>query len=169
MSDKKFKEAATSVQSTPAVSDDQVVRSRAMSPFGELDRMFDSLFARDWMLPHRWERLTGLKSTMPRVDILDKDAEVILRAEIPGIEPQDVDVSVTDRTVTIKGESHRESRKEEGDYYRCEISQGSVMRTVDLPCDIDADKAEATFKNGILEVTLPKLKEAHRRKLHIKA
>ncbi len=176
MSDKKFQEAAASTHqssapqsSAPTVTEDQAARSRAMSPFSEMDRMFDSLFGRDWMHPQRWERLAGLKPSMPRIDILDKDSEVIVHAEIPGIEQEDIEVSVTDRTVTIKGESRKETRKEDADYYRCEISRGSVLRTVDLPCDIDADKAEATFKNGILELTLPKIKEAHRRKLHIKS
>lgn len=170
MSDKKFQDASAGAQkNTPAVHEDQAVRSRAMSPLGELDRMFDSLFARDWMLPQRWERLSGLKPNAPRIDIVDNDSEVILRAEIPGMDQKDIDVSVTDRSVTIKGESQKETRQEDVDYYRCEISRGSVLRTVDLPCEIDADKAEATFRNGILELTLPKTKVAHRRKLHIKS
>ncbi|MBB3142670.1 Hsp20/alpha crystallin family protein [Halomonas organivorans] len=171
MADKKLKgasAAASQLAKAPETKAEEPA-SRPISPFRELDRMFDGLLARDWMHPLRWERMSSLEPRMPRVDILDKDAEVVLRAEIPGIEREDLDVSVTDRTVTIKGESHKETRQEEGEYYRCEISHGSVLRTVELPCDIDADKAEANFRNGVLELTLPKVKEAHRRRLDIQA
>lgn len=73
------------------------------------------------MFPQRW-RLIGLKPSMPRVNILDRDTEVVVRAEIPGMDHKDIEVSVTDRTVTIKGESRKEAKQEDVDYYRCEIS-----------------------------------------------
>ncbi|GEK73820.1 MULTISPECIES: Hsp20/alpha crystallin family protein [Halomonas] len=166
MADKTFQQAASSRTATGADEPEaRVPESRPASPFRELDRLFDGLLARDWMHPLRWDRL---EPRMPRVDILDKDAEVVVRAEVPGFAREDLDVSVTDRTVTIKGESRKESgTKEEGEYYRCEISRGSVLRTVELPCDIDADKAGASFRDGVLELTLPKVKEAHRRRLDI--
>ncbi|MCK2182428.1 Hsp20/alpha crystallin family protein [Halomonas getboli] len=170
MANKKFQEAASA--SPSAAADQPEARSpvsRSSSPFRELDRLFDGLMARDWMHPLRWERLSSLEPRMPRVDILDKDAEVVVRAEVPGIAREDLDVSVTDRTVTIKGESHKKSEEKDEEYYRCEISRGSVLRTVELPCDIDADKAEASFRDGVLELTLPKIKEAHRRRLDIRA
>ncbi|NVF13633.1 Hsp20/alpha crystallin family protein [Vreelandella maris] len=169
MTNKKFKEASPSSTQPATITEAEASTSRYPSPFRELDRMFDSLLARDWMHPLRWDRLSALAPRLPRVDVLDRDTEVVVRAELPGIEREDLDVSVTERAVTIKGESHKESREEEGEYYRCEISSGSVLRTVELPCDIDADKAEANFRNGVLELTLPKIKEAHRRKLDIKS
>lgn len=168
MTNKKFKEASSSTTQPALITEAQAPTSRYPSPFQELDRMFDSLLARDWMHPLRWESHSAFAQRLPRVDVLDKATEVVVRAELPGIEREDLDVSLTERAVTIKGESHKESREEEGEYYRCEISSGSVLRTVDLPCDIDADKAEASFRNGVLELTLPKIKEAHRRKLDIK-
>ncbi|TFH87903.1 Hsp20/alpha crystallin family protein [Billgrantia azerbaijanica] len=171
MANKKFEEASAS-PNQPATTPEPEAQApvpRPSSPFRELDRMFDSLLARDWIHPLRWERLSPFEPRLPRVDILDRDAEVVVRAEIPGIEREDLDVSVTDRTVTIKGESRKETRDEEGEYYRCEISRGSVLRAVELPCDIDADKAEASFRNGVLELTLPKVREAHRRKVDIKS
>ncbi len=158
----------------PAVSEaSSASTSREVSPFREFDRMFERFFDRDWMHPLRWEhplleRLAAAGPRIPKVDVIDRNAEVIVRAEVPGIAREDLDVSVTDNSVTIKGESHKESKEESGEYYRCEISHGSVARTVSLPCEVDADKAEASFSNGILELTLPKTKEAHRRKLEIK-
>ncbi len=167
MADKKTEQAASPHQ--PSKADEAEAHSpasRPVSPLRELDRLFDGLLARDWLHPGRWDRL---EPRMPRVDVLDRDTEVVLRAEIPGMERDDLEVSVSDRTVTIKGESRKESEQEQGEYYRCEISRGSVLRTVELPCDIDADKAQASFRNGVLELTLPKAKGAHRRRLDIRS
>ncbi|EPC00457.1 heat shock protein Hsp20 [Litchfieldella anticariensis FP35 = DSM 16096] len=168
MAKKNVKEIKPSASETSSAS-----TSQELSPFREFDRMFDRFFDRDWMHPLRWEhplldRLAAVGPRVPKVDIVDRDSELVVRAEIPGVAREDLDVSVTDNSVTIKGESHKESKEESGEYYRCEISHGSVTRTVTLPCEVDADKAEASFSDGILELTLPKIKEAHRRKLEIK-
>lgn len=142
---------------------------RGGSPLRELDRLIDSLFDRDGIFPMRWDRRhSGGERRTPRVDVIDHDTEVVLRAELPGLEREDLDVSVTQSTVTIKGETHKESREEKGDYYRSEIAHGTFSRTIALPGEIDADKAEARFHNGILELTLPKLQEGHRRKVEVK-
>ncbi|QEM80276.1 Hsp20/alpha crystallin family protein [Halomonas binhaiensis] len=146
--------------------------THGISPFREFDRLIDRFFDHEWRHPLRWEQslLDGLATAgprIPKVDVIDRDAEVVLRAEVPGMAREDLEVSVTDSTVTIKGESHKEAKEESGDYYRCEMSHGSVARTVSLPCEVDANKAEARFKDGILELTLPKTKEAHRRTLKI--
>lgn len=145
---------------------------RAMSPFREFDRMLDSFFDRGWM-PSRWEhplwqQFAAFEKGVPKIDVIDRDAEVVIRAEVPGFEREELDVSVTDGAVTIKGDHREESKEEEGDYFHSEISRGSFTRTVALPSEIDADKADASFKNGVLELTLPKLKQASRRKVEVK-
>ncbi len=147
--------------------------SRAMSPFREIDRLLDSFFDRGGV-PSRWEhplwqRFAAFEKGMPKVDVIDRDAEVVVRAEVPGFERKELDVTVTDGAVTIKGD-HREETKEEeeGEYLHSEISRGSFTRTVALPGEIDTDKAAASFKNGVLELTLPKLKQANRRKVEVK-
>ncbi|HSP56990.1 MAG TPA: Hsp20/alpha crystallin family protein [Halomonas sp.] len=146
--------------------------SRAMSPFRDVDRMLDTFFDRGGM-PSRWDhplwqRFAAFEKGMPKVDAIDRDAEVVVRAEVPGFEREELDVSVTDGAVTIKGDHREQSKKEEGEYFHSEISQSSFTRTVTLPSEIDADKAAASFKNGVLEVTLPKLKQANRRKVKVK-
>lgn len=165
-------ENAKEITSTPK---ETTPASRALSPFEEFDRMLENLFDRDWM--HRlrsgwerplWDRVAPLEPRMPKVDIVDRDSEVLVRAEIPGVERKDLDVSVTDNTVTIKGQSSRETKEEKGDYYRCEISRGAFARTIALPSEVDADRAEAKFSDGILELALPKIKEARRRKIEVK-
>ncbi|TDN99188.1 MULTISPECIES: Hsp20/alpha crystallin family protein [Halomonas] len=150
----------------------QPAESRAMSPFREFDRMLESFFDRGWM-PSRWEhplwqRFAAFEQGMPKVDVIDRDAEVVVRAEVPGFERDELDVTVTDDAVTLKGEHREENKQEEGDYFHSEISRGSFTRTVALPGEIDADKADASFKNGVLELTLPKLKQANRRKVEVK-
>jgi HSP20 family protein len=103
----------------------------------------------------------------PAVDVVERDEEVVVRAEVPGVEKKDVDVSITASSVTIKGETRREEKEEKGEYYRCEISRGAFSRTVSLPASVDPDKAKASFKDGILEITLPKVEKAKRRTLKL--
>lgn len=164
MTKKKGKEDATNGSQAHAEAP-----PRGGSPLRELDRLIDNLFDRDGIFPMRWDRRqSGGERPTPRVDVIDRDTEVVLRAELPGLEREDLDVSVTQSTVTIKGETHKESREEKGDYYRSEIAHGTFSRTVALPSEIDADKVEARFHNGILELTLPKRHEDHRRKVEVK-
>ncbi|MFO8046913.1 MAG: Hsp20/alpha crystallin family protein [Halomonas sp.] len=146
--------------------------SRTMSPFREFDRLLDTFFDRGGM-PSRWEhplwqRFAAFEKGLPKVDVIDRDAEVVVRAEVPGFDREELDVSVTDGAVTIKGDHHEEAKEEEGEYFHSEISRGAFSRTVSLPDDIDADKAAASFKNGVLELTLPKHKKANRRKIEVK-
>lgn len=104
---------------------------------------------------------------LPKVDIIDRESEIVVRAEVAGVDKKDLDVSVTDTTVTIKGSTRQESKEEKGDYYRCEISQGSFARTVALPGDVDSGKARASFKDGILELMLPKKEAAKRHSIKV--
>ncbi len=147
----------------------KVTPSRALSPFEEMehmmDRMFEGFFPRPWL---RWERprwaeLPALfEGKWPHVDVIDREDEVVVRAELPGVDKNDLDVSMGDNTVTIKAATKREEKEEKGDYYRCEISHGAYARTVTLPAEVDADKAKAKFKDGLLELTLPKLEKSKR-------
>lgn len=141
--------------------------ARALSPYEEMDRLFDNFFQRGWMRPWRFEwpslpELTTLEGKIPKVDVVDRDNEVIVRAEVPGVEKKDLDVSVSDNAVTIKGSTRREEKEEKGDYYRHEISVGSFCRAVALPADVDGSKAKASFKDGVLELTLPKVEKRKR-------
>ena len=147
--------------------------SREVSPFHEFERFFDGFLGRGGMPSLRWdhplwERFAAFEKGMPKVDVIDRDAEVVVRAEVPGFEREDLEVSVTDHSVTIKGEHRQEHKAEEGEYFRSEISTGSFSRTVPLPSDIDTEGGEASFKNGILELVLPKLKRASRRNIEVK-
>jgi len=148
--------------------------ARTMSPFEEMDRLLESLSMRGWPRPMRmdwpgWGELKWpLEGRMPRVDVVDREAEVLVRAELPGVDKKDLEVSATDNTVTIKGSTRHEEKEEKGDFYRCEISSGSFSRSVVLPAVVDGTKGSASFKDGVLELVLPKVEKAKRRSITIK-
>ena len=146
--------------------------ARMRGPLDEMDRWFESFFPRGWMHPFQWDR-SLLREMMaeewhPRVDVIDRDDEIVVRAELPGVSKDDVDVSLSDNTVTIKGTTHREAKEEKGDYYRREMTRGQFTRTVALPGDVNASKAEAVYKDGVLEMTLPKVEMSKRRRIKVK-
>ena len=147
--------------------------TRALSPFDDMDRWFENFFPRGWMRPSRFdwpswgELAASVEVRAPKVDVIDRDDEVVVRAEVPGVKKGDLAVSVSDNVVTIKGETKREEKKEKGDYYHCEISRGAFTRSVALPHYVDSERAKANFEDGVLELTLPKVEKAKRRTVKI--
>ena len=145
----------------------------AMSPFEEMDRFFESHFPSAWTRPFHWPRPSWgelsapFEGKMPKVDVIERDSEIVIKAELPGVDKKDLDISVTKNTVTIKGSTSHEKKEEKGELYRCEISRGSYSRTLPLPSEVNEDKAKATFKDGILELTLPKVEESKRRSIKV--
>ena len=111
--------------------------------------------------------MKAFEGKTPKVDVVERDKEIIINAELPGVDKKDLDISVTNNSVTIKGTTSHEDKEEKGDYYRCEISQGSYSRTLSLPAEVDEEKAKAKFKNGILKLTLPKLKKSKRHNVKV--
>jgi len=142
---------------------------RALSAFDEMDRVFDEFFGRGWLRPFRWERpsLFGEGAFAPKVDVLDRDDDVVVRAELPGVKKEDVEVSISGNMLTIKGETKHEEKEEKGDYYRAEMSRGAFSRTFSLPTEVDQARAAAAMKDGVLELTLPKIEKSKRRTIKI--
>ncbi|MDA8095867.1 MAG: Hsp20/alpha crystallin family protein [Betaproteobacteria bacterium] len=156
----------------PEVAQTQAIQKaspvRALTPFEDMERLMEGFLPHGWLRPFRWEwPARAGPAPMPRIDLVDRDGEFVLRAEIPGVEKKDLDISVTGTTVTLKGQSSHEEKEEKGDYFRQEISHGAFCRTMMLPADVDADKAQASFKDGLLELTLPKVEAAKRRNIKI--
>lgn len=146
---------------------------RMASPFDEMDRLFDRLLARrGWMRPWRtdWPSLGEIgwaEPRLPKVDIVDREDDILMRAEVPGIDKSELEISVGEDSVTLRGETRREEKAEAGDLYRCEISHGAFSRTVGLPAAVDGSKAKAVFRDGVLTLTLPKVERARRHTVHI--
>ncbi len=138
----------------------------------ELERHFESLFQRDWIKPTRlelpeWSRRGILELKTPKVDIVERDNDILVRAEIAGVKKEDLDVSITDTAITIKGSTCEEIKEEKSDYFRSETMKGEFSRTLALPAKVDGSKAESTYKDGMLEVIVPKLEQAKRHKVTV--
>lgn len=148
----------------------EVARPRAhgLAPFfdNDFERLLNGFFGRSWMPSFPSALANGPQG--PRVDVVDRDDEVLVRAELPGVDKENLDVSMSDRTVTIRAKTHHESTEEEkGEYIRREITSGSFSRTVALPSDVDGDKAEAAFNDGLLEIKVPKAEVSRKRRIEI--
>ena len=144
-------------------------RPRSLARRGEPFRGFDDLLSRmfdDWMSP----RMTGeARGWSPAVDMIDKKDEIVLRADLPGLDQKDIHVSVENGLLTIRGTRQQEHEAKEEDYYCCERWAGSFSRTMSLPAGADPDKVKATFKNGVLEVHVPKSPKAVGKSIEVQA
>lgn len=158
------KAAAESRSDVPvkAAPPEQSPEARLRAPLEEMERMLDAFRRRDWLRPMSfdWPRWPELEGRFPSLDVINRDKEIQINAEVPGIERDDLSVTVTDRTLTIKGESRHEEEKEEGELHRREIRTGAFSRTLTLPEDVDGSKAKASYKDGRLELRLPKLRRS---------
>ena len=135
----------------------------------EMNRLFDGIF-RDFDLtfPGTWGRETT-EAVSPRVDVSETETEVHVAAELPGIEEKDIEVTVAEGVLTIRGEKKVEMEEKDNNYHRVERSYGTFHRLVSLPAEVDRDKAEAVFKKGVLHVTLPKAPGPNRTKISVKS
>lgn len=127
----------------------------------EMDSLFDGFF-RGVGRP-----FTGCKA-WPVIDVAEKDGAIVVRAEVPGCRPEDIDISVYGNTVTISGEKKERKEEKEKGYYHLESSYGNFRREINLPTDVDEAKIEAVCKNGVLSVTLPKAEKTKAVKVQVK-
>ena len=125
----------------------------------EINRVLDSFFNRESPYGTDWR---------PVVDVAETESDVLVKAEIPGIDPKDIDVSITGEKLTLKGEKKEEKENTGKCYHRVESSYGSFKRVITLPASVDVDKVTAEGKNGILEITLPKKEESKAKKINVK-
>ncbi len=155
---------------TPVLKEKEYENIVPLRPFGmldEMERMFETLAPHGWMRPFMWERAL-LGEGQPQIDVIDRDDNILVRAAIPGVKKEDLEVSTTDHTVTIRGSTSHETKEEEkGEFYRHEIISGNFLRTITLPASVDESKAKAVFKDGLLELTLPKRESAKRHTIKI--
>jgi HSP20 family protein len=119
----------------------------------EVDRMFDDFaFGRRWSLGRRE---SGGETWAPDVEVFQKNNELTIRADLPGLKRDEVTVEVSDQTVTIQGERKREVQEEHEGIYRSERSYGSFWRVIPLPEGAITEQAKANFRDGVLEITMP--------------
>lgn len=152
----------------------QPQRSAYLSPFEEMDRWFDEAFPRGWLSPmfrRHWPAWPEMEppfgGRMPKVDVIDRPQEVVVRAELPGVGKDDLDISLSERTLTIRASTQQEKKEDDEHYHRRELSRGEFMRTVVLPSDVNGDKVKSSFKDGVLELILPKVEGAKRKSIKV--
>jgi HSP20 family protein len=102
------------------------------------------------------------------MDVVDREKEILVRAELPGVERKDINIELTGHMLTIEGEHRHEEKEEKGKFYRAEIREGRFSRQVHLPDEVEEKGVKAEFTNGVLEVHLPKLHKAERHKIEVK-
>jgi HSP20 family protein len=108
------------------------------------------------------------KNWYPTLDVSEGKKEITVKAEIPGVEAKDIDVSINGRMLTIKGEKKQEKEEKDKNYHRIERSYGCFNRSVELPADVDETSVDASYKKGVLKVTLKKARETEFKKIEIK-
>lgn len=140
-------------------------------PFREIEslrREMDSL--RNSFLDYRPSSIMGWRGQewLPATDIVENKDNILVRVELPGLEPEDIKVSLADDRLTISGERTQEEEKKEGGFYRLERHYGSFTRAYRLPALVKKDDIDAVFEKGILVITLPKLEEEKQKQIEIK-
>lgn len=126
-------------------------------------RPLPSLFGRD-----RWLPIRPLSIRMPSLDVFEEKDSVVVKAELPGMKKEDVEVNLAGESLTIKGEKKEDKEVKEDNYYRRERSYGSFLRTVALPCEVKSDEIKASFKDGVLEIRMPKTEDAKKKSIAVK-
>lgn len=143
---------------------------RALAPWApltsfkqEMERLFDRF------VEPRWDAFEAAGEWAPKLDISETKDTVVVKAEIPGVEQKDIEVSLQEGVLTIKGEKRQEKEEKDERHHRVERSYGAFMRSVRLPATVEGEKVAASFKSGVLTVTLPKAPAAKGTTIPVKA
>ena len=146
-------------------------------PFMDLDRwerdaqrMMDQFFGRPFMprWPERWLRAEPREISAPSVDVFVEKNDIVIKAELPGMEKDDIQVNLSNHTLTLQGEKKREEKIKEEDYFCSERAYGSFSRTLELPGGVQGGKVAASFRNGVLEIRLPFAERAKAKRIKVK-
>lgn len=136
----------------------------------DMEQLFDDFMTRRirpfW--DERWWPARILGVSAPALDLYEEKDYIVAKVELPGMTKEDIEVNISDGQLTVKGEKKKEEEIKEEDYYRSERAYGAFSRTVELPKGIEVEKAQASFKNGVLEIRLPKSEEAKKREIPVK-
>jgi HSP20 family protein len=139
-----------------------VRRRREQDPFydihSQMNRIFDEFFERPLGLSPFFSEASTSREFAPSVDVNETEKEITILAELPGMEPEEIDISLDRNALRLRGEKRADSEEKGKHYYRVERSYGSFQRVIPLPCEVDEDQIDATYKRGVLKVVLPKAK-----------
>jgi len=141
-----------------------------LDPFTELDKIqkeLHRLFNFSFTNKPYEESVNLYSQEIPNIDISDAENSLQIKADLPGLKKEEIDISIENNLLTIKGEKNIQTEKKEKNYYKKERVQRSFFRTIELPVEIDNSKINAKYENGVLELNLPKKEEAKQKRLKI--
>ena len=143
-------------------------------PFGQgMEDLFETFFNRGWMEPFSMKRSLlpeiepRIDLRFPLIDLIDRDDELLVRAELPGVKKNEIELTLTDEGLGIIVNRELKEEEKAERFYRCEMAHGTLERTVMFPIDVDVDKAKAELKDGVLNVVIPKAKKVKRHVLKV--
>ena len=147
-------------------------RHNYLDAFTNLEHKIENMFNHLWHNPFHHEKEDRVSfpasfNDIPKMDVIDRDKEIIVKAELPGIAKEDIEVSISNNRLLIKAQTRHEEKQETGDYVKQEIRCSEMYRSVQLPGEVDDGKVKTSFENGLLKLTLPKHKSSHRRKIKV--
>lgn len=128
----------------------------------EMDRIWQEFFGKTYF-PERYE----VVEWAPAVDVSETEDAVIVKADLPGVKPEDIEINIVDNVLTLKGEKKREVEEKKENYYRVERFYGSFMRAIQLPTEVEIEKVKAQYKDGVLKISLPKKPEAKKKVIKV--
>ncbi|HHI79039.1 MAG TPA: Hsp20/alpha crystallin family protein [Planctomycetes bacterium] len=145
---------------------------REIAPIDEFDSLLDRFFPTNLLRSFGFRTpalrpFQEMETRIPRIDIVDHEKEVCVKAEVPGFKKDEVEITLNDGLLTIQGQKKEESKMEEGDMVRSEINWNAFSRSLRLPTEVKADEAKATYENGILEIRIPKIQATSRKTIKI--
>ncbi len=144
----------------------KVEESRLPWPFEAMEKRFEDFFRRPFSMvsPAWWPGLREAEGELaPSIDIYEEGDEIVVKAELPGMKKEDIEVNLTEDSITISGEKKKEEKVERKGYHRHERSYGSFARSFSLPSEVRTDDAKGEFKDGVLEIRIPKTEEAKKK------
>ncbi len=135
--------------------------------FDDFDNFFDDFLSRRWPRLMDWNFPISVEKSFPKVDVIEHDNEIEVQAALPGVKKEDLNVEINNQSISIRAATKEEEKKEEGKYFRREISRGEFQRTFSLPTDVDSENVKAEFKDGILKISIPKTEKCKRKSIEI--
>lgn len=144
-----------------------------LTAFKNLEHKIENMFSHLWHNPFSHDDEPGSNfpaislQGLPKIDLIDRDKEIVVRAELPGIDKKDIDITISNNRLTIKAKTCHEEKEENGDYLRHETTKSEFYRALTLPANVEDDNIKTKFRNGLLELIIPKSKDSHRKKINI--
>lgn len=160
MSDKSISKAGDETQ------------SGYLTALKNLENKVENMVLNLWRNPFHHEKSPDTFSfsslgKMPNIDVVDRDKEIFIKAELPGFDKEDLDISIANNQLVIKAKACEEEKEEEGDYLKQEIRTSEIYRSILLPAEVEDEKIKTSFRNGVLKLTIPKQEKSQRKKIKI--